>query len=62
MFSNLSYRTWVGNELTPRCKKGLLGFAITTVIAACVTDVEAVLQTPFGQPVRTTMPPSQDIR
>ncbi|KAL8372145.1 hypothetical protein RB595_001778 [Gaeumannomyces hyphopodioides] len=30
---------------------GLLGFVIVTVIAACISDIEAVLRTPFGQPM-----------
>ncbi|KAL8339792.1 hypothetical protein RB601_006082 [Gaeumannomyces tritici] len=30
---------------------GLLGFVVVAAIAACITDVEAVLATPFGQPM-----------
>ncbi|KAL8285716.1 hypothetical protein RB600_009925 [Gaeumannomyces tritici] len=30
---------------------GPLGFVVVATIAACITDVEAVLATPFGQPM-----------
>ncbi|EJT74723.1 hypothetical protein GGTG_08561 [Gaeumannomyces tritici R3-111a-1] len=39
---------------------GLLGFVVVAAIAACITDVEAVLATPFGQPVRRLSLPLLD--
>ncbi|KAL8302428.1 hypothetical protein RB593_000938 [Gaeumannomyces tritici] len=39
---------------------GPLGFVVVATIAACITDVEAVLATPFGQPVRRLSLPLLD--